>query len=104
MGTTLAPSDGDAGKAFNIWDVALDGLEFIASPQAAGNPPQDELTLIWRETHSRSGSYYESAAPKYIYVGAHAAYDDTVISRDAVVVLVGSGCDRRWRRLRHGAR
>jgi hypothetical protein len=82
MGTTLAPADTDAGKAFNIWDVTLDGIDFLASPQAAGRLPGAELTMTWRQTHSRPGSFYESATPKYIYVGARAAYDDTVVSHE----------------------
>ncbi len=82
MGVTLAPSSNDSGKAFNIWDVVVDGLEFIGSADAAGSRPAAELTMLWRQTQYRSGSYYESASPKYIYVGVRAAYDDTVISHE----------------------
>ncbi len=82
LGTTLASSGNDTGKAFNIWDVIVDGIEFLASAEAAGSRPATELTMIWRQTQNRSGSYYESSSPKHIYVGARAAYDDTVISHE----------------------
>jgi hypothetical protein len=82
VGTTLAPSDTDAGKAFNIWDVALDGIDFVGSPQVAGAPPAAELTLIWSQTHSRTGSFYDNVAPRYLYVGSRTGYDDTVISHE----------------------
>ena len=35
VGTTVAKSDTDVGKAFNIWDVLVDGEEFVGSKKKA---------------------------------------------------------------------
>ncbi len=83
FGTTLATASNDAGKAFNIWDVALDSMEFIGSSQANGRLPDKKLTLIWRFDHYYSGTYYSGPVDdRYVYIGLMAAYDDTVISHE----------------------
>ncbi len=82
VGSTVATSTTDAGKAFNIWDVAVDGLEFVASPLANGSMPAEPLTVAWRADHSRSGSFFSNSRGMYIYIGSHAAYDDTVVSHE----------------------
>jgi hypothetical protein len=82
MGTTTAPAVSDIGKAFNIWDVVIDGLEFAAALDAHGRMPGEKLTVLWRETHSRTGSFYGDRAERYVYVGSGSAYNDTVISHE----------------------
>ncbi len=82
MGSTIATSTTDAGKAFNIWDVAVDGLEFVASSLANGSMPAEPLTVTWRADHARSGSFFSSGRGRYVYIGNRAAYDDTVVSHE----------------------
>jgi hypothetical protein len=77
VGTTLAPADSDTGKIFNIWDVLIDGMQFVASDQAAGSLPSVKLTVLWRLTHPRTGSFYMSGGSSFMYVGSTSAYDDT---------------------------
>src|SRR5881396_669397 len=60
MGMTLAMAASDIGKAFNIWDVINDALEFVASSNANGSYPTEKLTVIWRATHARTGSFFQS--------------------------------------------
>ncbi len=83
MGTTLATAESDPGKAFNIWDVIQDGLEFVASPGANTSLPSVKLTVIWRATHTRTGSFFQGGATnKFIYAGVNAGYDDTIIAHE----------------------
>ncbi len=82
VGTTVAKSDTDVGKAFNIWDVLVDGKEFVGSSQANGSLPGVSLTAIWRETHNRTGSFFSDGRDKYIYVGSISPYNDTVIAHE----------------------
>ena len=78
MGRTVAGFESDIGKAFNIWDVVVDGMEFLASREAHGTLPTVRLTVLWRLDHARSGSFYRRSG-KFIYVGNHTGYDDTII-------------------------
>ena len=82
MGTIIARADTDIGKAFNIWDVLIDGIEFVNSSQAQGSLPSESLTAIWRETHSWNSSFFQGARNKYIYVGSIAPWNDTVIAHE----------------------
>ena len=82
MGTTVAKAGTDPGKAFNIWDVLVDGLEFIGSAQAHGSLPDQPLTALWRETHTRTGSFFNYGSNRYIYVGSISGYNDTVIAHE----------------------
>jgi hypothetical protein len=82
FGVTLAPADIDVGKAFNIWDVANDAFEFVASPSANGALPAQKLTLLWRQTHTRTGSFFTGGPTKTVYVGSTSGYDDTIISHE----------------------
>jgi len=83
VGTTLAVSGIDAGKFFNIWDVLIDAMQFVVSPDANGSLPTQKLTVIWRSDHPYTGSFFvpASRAP-YLFVGSVEAYDDTVISHE----------------------
>ncbi len=82
MDTTIARADIDVGKAFNIWDVLMDGYEFLSSSQAHGGSTTDSLTAIWRETHNRTGSFFQGGHVPYIYVGSTSGYNDTVIAHE----------------------
>ena len=82
MGTTVAKAGTDPGKAFNIWDVLLDGLEFVSSAQAHGSLPDQPLTALWRETHTRTGSFFNYGNNRYIYVGSFSGCNDTVIAHE----------------------
>jgi hypothetical protein len=83
FGTTLASATNDTGKAFNIWDVANDAMQYVASPEANGSLPSAKLTLIWRYYHQYTGAFFtNSTAGRYIFLGAAAAYDDTIISHE----------------------
>src|SRR5205814_1495945 len=82
MGTTLAMANSDAGKAFNIWDVINDALEFVASSNVNGSLPAAKLTVIWRSTHLQTGSFFSGGTNRFIYVGVDGAYDDTVMSHE----------------------
>ena len=82
MGTTLAMANSDAGKAFNIWDVINDALEFVASSNVNGSLPAAKLTVIWRSTHPQTGSFFSGGTNRFIYVGVDGAYDDTVMSHE----------------------
>jgi len=42
FGETLAEAGMDAGKFFNIWDVAIDAMQFVASSGASGKPSDPE--------------------------------------------------------------
>jgi hypothetical protein len=83
VGTTMAASGSDPGGAFNIWDVLVDGLEFVASPQVNGAFPSTELTVIWNRTSSRTGSFFaDYGTRKQIYIGSTRAHADTVIAHE----------------------
>jgi hypothetical protein len=83
MGTTTALSTEDPGKFFNIWDVVIDAMQFVASPQANGSLPTKSLTVLWRSNHPDTGSFFAGARTNaYLFVGSTAAYDDTVISHE----------------------
>jgi len=83
MGTTLATADTDVGKAFNIWDVVNDSLQFVASSNANGAYPSKKLTVIWGSSQTRTGSFFSyNGTDRYIYVGVDACFDDTVIAHE----------------------
>ncbi len=82
-GTTLASSSIDVGKVFNIWDVLIDAMQFVASPEANRSFPSQRLTGLWRADHPDTGSFFvPSTTSPYLYVGSSGAYDDTVISHE----------------------
>jgi len=60
----------------------VDASQFVASPHVRGAFPTAGLTMIWRETHSRTGSFYQAGGARYIYVGSTACWDDTVITHE----------------------
>jgi hypothetical protein len=83
MGVTQTIDDTDANKAFNIWDVANDSMQFIASPGVNSSYPNKKLTLIWGSTQTSTGSFFVyDGTNRYIYVGVLAHYDDTVIAHE----------------------
>jgi hypothetical protein len=83
MGTTQTIDNTDANKAFNIWDVANDSLQFVASSNANGSYPNKKLTLIWGSFQTRTGSFFSfNGTDRYVYVGVTAYYDDTVVSHE----------------------
>jgi hypothetical protein len=84
FGSVLATKDSDPGRVFNIWDVAIDAMQFIASPEIAGRFPGQRLTMLWRLTHDGSSSFFsaESSGTSFVFVDAYAACDDTVISHE----------------------
>ena len=83
MGITTALSTTDAGKVFNIWDVTMDALQFVASSGAHGSLPETKLTVLWRQTHSQTTSFFSFGnSGRFIYVGSTTAFDDTVISHE----------------------
>ncbi|HYK89646.1 MAG TPA: lamin tail domain-containing protein [Acidobacteriota bacterium] len=83
VGTTTATAAQDPGKFFNIWDVVIDAMQFVASPSANGSFPSQRLTVIWRSDHPDPDSFFVAAGPDtYLFVGAPAAYDDTVVSHE----------------------
>lgn len=74
IGTVRASRDLDIGKAFNIWDCAVNAFQFIQSLE--GQLPRQQLTLSWRSDGS-DNSFISSASR--ITVGRTDGYDDTVI-------------------------
>ncbi len=83
FGTTLATADTDAGKAFNIWDVVNDSLQFVASSSAAGGYPTQKLTVSWSSNQNRTGSFFAyDGTNRAIYVGVIDYSDDTVIAHE----------------------
>jgi hypothetical protein len=83
MGTTYTIDNTDANKAFNIWDVANDSLQFVASPNANGSYPNKKLTLIWGSSQTNTGSFFSfNGTDRYVYVGVLGYYDDTVIAHE----------------------
>ncbi len=69
------------GNAFNIWDVMVDGMEFVAS--VTGSYPAEKITVIWSSGYTNYQSYYASPSTnanfknKYAFIAS--AYDDSVI-------------------------
>ena len=83
FGTTLARSDTDAGKAFNIWDVVVDALQFSASSGTAGRFPEQKLTVSWSSDHSGSGSFFAfDGTNSAIYAEVTDCFNDTVIAHE----------------------
>ncbi len=82
MGTTTAPANDYSGGAFNIWDVAYDGMEFVASPDVHGSFPTKKITLIWSPDHSLRSSFYSGGTNNYAFIGSRSGYDDTVIAHE----------------------
>ncbi len=83
LGTTTALKDNDAGSVFNLWDVAIDSEQFLASPNENGSFPDQKLTVLWRLDHPRIGSFYSySSAGRYIFITGYSAYDDTILSHE----------------------
>ncbi len=82
-GTTTASSTQDPGRFFNIWDVVIDAMQFVASAGANGSFPNQKLTVLWRSDHPDPDSFFVAAgAGTYLFVGSLSAYDDTVISHE----------------------
>ena len=83
VGATTAPSALDPGRFFNIWDVVIDAIQFVASPDANGSFPTQKLTVIWRSDHPYSTSFFVGASQTpFLFVNSSNAYDDTVISHE----------------------
>jgi hypothetical protein len=83
MGTTQTIDNTDANKAFNLWDVANDSLQFVASSNANGSYPNQKLTIIWGSSQTESASFFSlNGSSRYIYVGVLRYYDDTVIAHE----------------------
>lgn len=83
FGTTLATADTDVGKAFNIWDVVIDSLQFLSSSNAAGGFPPRKLTVSWSSSQNRTGSFFSfDGTNRAVYVGVLAYSDDTVIAHE----------------------
>jgi len=78
-GEIIAEATADIGRAFNIYDVVCDGMEFLASPEAAGGFPADKLTVIWSSWHATTVSFYYNVPSRYIFIGSKSAQDDPVI-------------------------
>ncbi len=78
LGTKIADSGSSAGKAFNIWDVAYDGMEFLQN--VTGGLPVTKLTIIWRSDGDSRSFYFTSSSSKFMHVGSVSGYDDTVIA------------------------
>jgi len=77
MGTTLARASSSSGKAFNIWDAAYDGMEFISS--VSGSFPEETLTILWSSSHAVQSSFYGSNPSRFAFIGSPAGYDDPII-------------------------
>ncbi len=74
-----APAVAGAGDAFNIFDNALDAMDFIATLN--GSRPTQLLTLHW-DLNSGDGTYYSDADRTIHLLGLSSdsdGYDDTVI-------------------------
>jgi hypothetical protein len=72
----------EGGEAFNIFDQALDAMDFIKSLNGTyPNASSQDLTLYWRRFNA-NGTYYSPFGRSIFLVGLAAdsdGYDDTVI-------------------------
>jgi parallel beta-helix repeat protein len=77
---TVTARVSDTGRAFNIWDVCYDGMEFAAA--VSGHFPTQRMTMLWSPTHrfAGAGSFYISGTDRYAYVDVGSSYDDPVIA------------------------
>jgi hypothetical protein len=78
MGETNIAYTSDAGKAFNIWDVSYDGMEFLAS-SSVGTLPTTKLTILWKSGGDVRSFYYGAGTTRWAHIGTQSGYDDTVI-------------------------
>ncbi len=80
MGTPLARASSDAGRAFNIWDVCYDGMEFATA--MTGSFPPIGMTMLWSSSHpfAGAGSFYVSGTGRYAYIDTPSSQDDPVIA------------------------
>jgi parallel beta-helix repeat protein len=80
FGTVTARATSDAGRAFNIWDVSYDGMEFAAA--MTGSFPSIRMTMLWSSSHrfAGAGSFYVSGTARYAYIDVGSGYDDPVIA------------------------
>jgi hypothetical protein len=69
------------GDAFNIFDVCVDGLDFVALNEGARPGTGQSLTVYWAQ-NSLNGTYYDIFSRTIFLLGASSdsdAYDDAVI-------------------------
>jgi hypothetical protein len=76
VGTITARADANEGRAFNIWDVLIDGSDFANS--ITGSYPSTLFTIVWSPYYQAFGAAYDSAR-KFAYIGPAHAQDDPVI-------------------------
>ena len=76
MGDSTASAISSEGKAFNIWDALIDGVEFIGNLR--GSNPADLFTVVWSASYQAFGGCYDPAR-KFAYIGQNNAQDDPVV-------------------------
>jgi hypothetical protein len=80
IGGLIAPV-GAGGEAFNIYDAAVQALDFIASLNGSRPGAGEYLTMEWDPDSGFPVSGYDSAGLK-VHVGDPSGYNDTVISHE----------------------
>ena len=77
FGTTVALK-GLGGEAFNLFDQAVMGTDYIASQTGSRPPAADNLKVIWAANRGITDSYYLEGL-RMIQLRDTAGYDDTVV-------------------------
>jgi len=57
FGETLAEARIDTGKFFNIWDVAIDAMQFCGVVRSQRKPSNPKAHDLWRSDHPDDGSF-----------------------------------------------
>jgi hypothetical protein len=77
----ISATIGSGGEPFNIYDVALLGIDFLASLTGSRPGAGEALTLDWDPSYPGNVSSYVRSDMR-IRVGIPSAYNDTVISHE----------------------
>ncbi len=80
-GSPVVAVQGAGGDAFNIFDVGLDGLDFVAVNNGARPSSSQSLTIYWAQ-NSADGTFYDIFNRAIFLLGVTSdsdAFDDSVI-------------------------
>ncbi|MFQ5601006.1 MAG: hypothetical protein ACE5G2_10700 [Candidatus Krumholzibacteriia bacterium] len=79
--TPVVATPGNGGDPFNVFDVILDGMDFVAALDASRPGASQSLTLFWAAGSSQ-GTFYSSGSRSIFLFGMSSdsdSYDDSVI-------------------------
>lgn len=79
---TITAAIGSGGEPFNVYDVGLGAVDYIAALNGSRPVSGDSLTLEWDPISGNNVSSY-NPSDKTITVGVISAYNDTVIAHEA---------------------